>query len=118
MGTGGASAGTAARRAGDDAEAARLKAVAIASAAAIAAANASGNATGSAVRPTFNKNVTYTSAQKVEARAMVKKINSSEVKATTGGVCILCRKNFGTARCFELDAMASTRPPNWKSLFD
>ena len=99
------------RKAAIDATAAAKKAAAM-------AANATGNAPGAGARVTFDKNATYTAADKAEARANVKKINSGEMKAATRGTCILCKKHFGTARCFELDSMASTRPPNWKSLFD
>ena len=99
------------RKAAIDATAAAKKAAAM-------AANATGNAPGAGARVTFDKNATYTAADKAEARANVKKINSGEMKAATRGTCILCKKHFGTARCFELDSMVSTRPPNWKSLFD
>ena len=98
--------------------AATASALAAAKIVASAATNAAAaNATGFGGRSRPDPKATYTAAQKVEAKANVKKINAGLQEIGTRGVCILCGKHFGTARCFEIEVNSHLRPPNWKSLF-
>ena len=109
VGTGGnATASQATRNATNAAAQATARSAASAAAKAIAAPLA-----------TPNPRATYTPAQKVAAKATAKKINAGTQEiGGTKGVCILCSKHYGTARCFELNINAHLRPPAWKSLFD
>ena len=89
-----------------------------AQAAAKIAASAAAKAS-AATLATPNPRATYTPTQKAEAKATVKKINAGTQEiGGTKGVCILCNKHYGTARCFEINVNAHLRPPAWKSLFD
>ena len=97
--------------------AAKIAATAAANVAAAAAATKTEDATGAPAKP--NPRATYTIAQKAQAKATVKKINAgTQDTGGTRGVCILCGKHYGTARCFEINANAHLRPHSWKSLFD
>ena len=97
--------------------AAKNAANAAASAAAKANTAAIAAATDLAAKP--NPRATYTTAQEVEAKATVKRINAgTQESGGTRGVCILCGKHYGTAWCFEINSNAHLRPPSWKSLFD
>ena len=100
----GSSALTAATQAATKNEAnAAAKIVASASAKANTAAIA--NATDSVAKP--NPRATYTTAQKVEAKATVKRINAgTQESGGTQGVCILYGKHYVTTRCFEINVNA------------
>ena len=65
----------------------------------------------------LGRQTTYTAAEKALARATIKEINAG--KTPDGrGMCVICKKHFGTARCFEIEANKAIRPKQWKSLFD
>ena len=109
VGTGGTSAAS---------QAAKTAATAAAQAAAKMTSSAAARA-GAATAATPNPRATYTPAQKIEAKATVKKINAgTQAMDNTSHVCILCGKHYRTARCFEINANAHLRPSSWRSLFD
>ena len=90
---------------------------AAATAAAAAAKAAAAAARGPAGQNPRGGGTTYTEAEKVAARTLISAINSGAKTVTTRGNCAICKKHFGTARCFEIDANKHLRPAAWKSLF-
>ena len=93
------------------------KAVAAKAAAAVKSAATQNNGRRSAP-PGLEINPTFTNAEKVAAKALANAINSGTKSAAPRGPCTLCKKHFGTIRCFELDANKHLRPEGWKSLFE
>ena len=95
----------------------RTAAGAAATTAAAAAKAAAGAARNAGAQGLKERGAGYTEAEKVAARALIKAINSGAKAVTTRGVCGICQKHYGAARCFEIDANKHLRPDNWKSLF-